>query len=387
VFVRREQGGHTDVLPDDAKIISVDDHVIEHPRVWLDRLPSKYADDAPRIAKLPDGNDTWIYEGKPAGNFALNAVAGKHPREFGMDPRSYDDMLPGCYGIEDRIKDMDIEGVWAQLCFPNFGGFASGTFQKAKDRTLAELCVSAYNDFILDEWCAYAPERQIPLITVPIWDVEASVKEIERTAAKGARSVSFSEAPHKVGLPSFHTTHWDPIFRVCDELQLPLSMHFGSGGLPLGMSPDGPYFTTIALFGMNSIIATVDLLMSDVFYKFPNLKVALSEGGIGWMPYLLERIDYSWGRHKYWAGINAEKLPSELFREHMYGCFISDQVGIDQRHRIGIDNIMFESDYPHSDSNWPHTRKVLAEALADVPDDEARKIVETNARRLYRFPA
>jgi predicted TIM-barrel fold metal-dependent hydrolase len=373
------------MLPDDAKIISVDDHVIEHPRVWLDRLPAKYADVAPRIVKLPDGNDTWLYEGKQSGNFALNAVAGKHPREFGMDPRSYDDMLPGCHSIADRIKDMDIEGVWAQLCFPNFGGFAGSTFLAAQDKELAKLCVGAYNDFILDEWCAYAPDRQIPLIMVPFWDVDASVREIERTAAKGAKSMSVLEAPHKLGLPSYHTDHWDPILRVCEEAGLPLSMHFGSGGMPKGLAPDGDMFIAIALFGMNSMMATVDLLFSDVFYKFPALKIALSEGGIGWMPYLLERVDYSWGRHKYWCQINADKLPSELFREHIYGCFISDRSGIEQRHRIGVDNIMFESDYPHSDSNWPHTRKLLAEHLADVPDDEARKIVELNARMLYHF--
>ena len=373
------------MLPEDARIISVDDHVIEHPRVWLDRLPSKYEDVAPRIVKLPDGNDTWLYEGRQSGNFALNAVAGKHPRDFGMDPRSYDDMLPGCHDIADRIKDMDIEGTWAQLCFPNFGGFAGSTFYAAEDKDIAKLCVSAYNDFILDEWCAYAPERQIPLMMVPFWDIDASVAEIERTAAKGARSVSFIEAPHKLGLPSFHTDHWDPILRICEEAELPLSMHFGSGGTPQGLAPDGDMFISIALFGLNSMMATVDLLMSDVFYKFPNLKVALSEGGIGWMPYLLERIDYSWGRHKYWCNINADKLPSELFREHIYGCFISDRSGIEQRHRIGIDNIMFESDYPHSDCNWPHTRKLLAEHFVDVPDDEARKIVELNARTLYRF--
>ncbi len=373
------------MLPADAKIISVDDHVIEHPRVWLDRLPAKYADVAPRIVKLPDGNDTWLYEGGRSGNFALNAVAGKHPREFGMDPRSYDDMLPGCHDIADRIKDMDVEGVWAQLCFPNFGGFAGSTFFAAKDKDLAKVCISAYNDFILDEWCAYAPDRQIPLMMVPYWDVEASVREIERTAAKGAKSISFIEAPHKLGLPSYHTDHWDPILRVCEEAQLPLSMHFGSGGMPLGQAPDGDMFISIALFGVNSMNATVDLLFSPMFYKFPNLKVALSEGGIGWIPYILERTDYSWGRHKYWCNVNPDKLPSELFREHIYGCFIADQSGIEQRHRIGIDNIMFESDYPHSDSNWPHTRKMLADALADVPDDEARKIVELNARRLYHF--
>jgi len=130
------------MLPDDAKIISVDDHVIEHPRVWLDRLPARYADVAPRIVKLPDGNDTWLYEGKQSGNFALNAVAGKHPRDFGMDPRSYDDMLPGCHDIEDRIKDMDIEGTWAQLCFPNFGGFAGSTFTPPRTGPLRS-CASA----------------------------------------------------------------------------------------------------------------------------------------------------------------------------------------------------------------------------------------------------
>jgi predicted TIM-barrel fold metal-dependent hydrolase len=373
------------MLPVDAKIISVDDHLIEHPRVWLDRMPARRQEDVPRIVKLPDGNDTWIYEGRESGNFALNAVAGKHPREFGMDPRSYEDMLPGCHDITERVKDMDTEGVWAQLCFPNFGGFAGSTFFAAQDKDLAAECIRAYNDFVLDEWCAAAPDRQIPLVMVPFWDVAASVAEIERTVAKGAKTVTFLEAPHKIGLPSYHTDHWDPILRVCEEAGIPLSLHFGSGGMPQGLAPDGDFFIGIALFGLNSMMATVDLLMSPVFHKFPGLKVALSEGGIGWIPYLLERTDYSWERHKYWCDVNAEKRPSELFREHIYGCFISDKAGVALRHEIGIDNIMFESDYPHSDCNWPHTRKLLADVLADVPDEEARKIVETNARTLYDF--
>ncbi|GAA3391422.1 amidohydrolase family protein [Cryptosporangium minutisporangium] len=374
-------------LPDDAKIISVDDHVIEHPRVWLDRMPQKYQDVAPRIERLPDGNDTWIFNGQPSGNFALNAVAGKHPREFGMDPRSYDDMRPGCHDIAERIKDMDTEGVWAQLCFPNMGGFAGSTFYACEDKDLAAECIRAYNDFILDEWCAYAPDRQIPLVMVPFWDVRAAVKEVERTAAKGAKSVSFLEAPHRVGLPSYHTDHWDPLLRTCEEANLPLSVHFGSGGAPQGTAPDADMFVMIALFGINSMMACVDLLMSPVFYKFPNLKFVLSEGGIGWIPYILERADYSWGRHKYWCNIDQERKPSELFKDHIYGAFISDQNGIDLRHSIGVDQILFESDYPHSDCNWPHTRKVLGEQLANVPDDEARLIVEGNARRLFNFPA
>jgi predicted TIM-barrel fold metal-dependent hydrolase len=373
-------------LPDDAQVISVDDHVIEHPRVWLDRMPQKYQDVAPRIERLPDGNDTWIFNGKPSGNFALNAVAGKHPREFGMDPRSYDDMRPGCHDIEQRIKDMDVEGVWAQLAFPNMGGFAGSTFYACEDKDLAAACMTAYNDFILDEWCAYAPERQIPLVMVPFWDVEKAVKEVERTAAKGAKSVSFIEAPHRVGLPSYHTDHWDPLLRVCEEADLPLSVHFGSGGAPTGTAPDADMFVTIALFGITSMMAAVDLLISPVFYKFPNLKFVLSEGGIGWIPYILERADYSWGRHKYWCNIDQERKPSEIWKDHIFGCFISDQNGLDQRHTIGVEQILFESDYPHSDCNWPHTRKLLAEQLINVPDDEARLIVEGNARRIFNFP-
>ena len=372
------------MLPDDAKIISVDDHVIEHPRVWLDRVPAKYADVAPRIVKLPDGNDTWLYEGRQSGNFALNAVAGKHPREFGMDPRSYDDMLPGCHNIEDRIKDMDIEGTWAQLCFPNFGGFAGSTFYAAKDKDFAKLCISAYNDFILDEWSAAAPDRFIPMVMVPFWDVAASVAEVERTAAKGAKAITFTEAPHRPGLPSFHGDHWDPFLAAAQDADMPLCLHFGSGGAP-AVAPDANFAVAIALFGMNSQFTTVDMLLSPVFHNFPRLRVALSEGGIGWIPYVLERVDYTWERHRFYTGVNPDVLPSELFRDHIFGCFIVDNAGIEERGLIGVDNIMFEGDYPHSDSNFPASRKKLADVLFEVPDDEARKIAEDNARRVFNF--
>jgi len=377
-----------EVLPENTQIVSVDDHVIEHPRVFLDRLPSAYADVTPRIERMPDGNDAWIYEGAVAGNFALNAVAGKDPKDFGLDPRQYDDMLPGCYDINDRIKDMDAEGVWAQLCFPNFAGFAGSVLAKSKDLDLATLCVKAYNDFILDEWCAAAPGRQIPLMMVPYWDLPASVEEVHRTAAKGARSVTFPELPDRNGLPSWHTDYWNPLLAALQEANMPLSLHFGTSGTPL-VSPEGAstnFTVAISLFGLNSASALAELLLSPVFHKFPSLNVALSEGGIGWMPYMLERIDFVWERHRWYNDVNREVRPSDLFKDHVYGCFISDAVGIANRHLIGVDNIMFDSDYPHSDSNWPNTRKVLENVLQDVPDEEAQKMVEWNARTLYNFP-
>jgi predicted TIM-barrel fold metal-dependent hydrolase len=374
------------MIPDDIQIISVDDHVIEHPNVWLDRLPQKYQDVGPRIERAEDGNDWWIYEGAQAGNFALNAVVGKDPKDFGMDPRSYDDMLPGCHDIAERIKDMDREGVWAQLCFPNMGGFAGRVFWQSKDQDLGAECVRAYNDWILDEWCAHDTDRQIPLMMLPFWDIDLAVKELERTLAKGAKSVTFLEAPHRLGLPSYHSDHWDPIFAIAQEANMPLSVHFGSGGGELTMAPDANYTVSIAMMGMNSMAATIDLLLSPVFHKFPGLKFAMSEGGIGWLPYTLERVDYTWERHRWYNDVNREVRPSELFKDHIYGCFISDHAGIALRHSIGVDNIMFESDYPHSDSNWPHTRKVLEDMLLEVPEDESRKILETNARTLYNFP-
>jgi len=378
-------------LPDDAQIISVDDHVIEHPRVWLDRVPSKFGDAIPRIERLDDGNDWWIYEGKKAGNFALNAVAGKPREEFGVEPRTYDDMRPGCHDINERLKDMDIEGVWAEVAFPNMPGFAGRVFEESSDMELAEACTRAYNDWILDEWCASAPGRQIPVVILPYWDINASVKELYRTAEKGARTYSFLELPHMRGFPSYHTDHWDPLFAATVEVDMAVSVHFGSTGASDMIPPEGGHsggvnINRITVMGLNSAFAMTQMLTSRMFHKFPTLRVALSEGGIGWMPYLLERIDYVWDRHRWYNDINREIPPSELFKDHIFGCFIYDEAGIEARHRIGVDQIMFESDYPHSDSNWPDTRKLLEASLADVPDEEARKIVELNARRVYNWP-
>jgi predicted TIM-barrel fold metal-dependent hydrolase len=152
------------------------------------------------------------------------------------------------------------------------------------------------------------------------------------------------------------------------------------------VSPGANFAVAIALFGTNSLFTMTELLLSPIFHNHPRLRVALSEGGIGWMPWMLERIDYVWERHRHYTGCNPDVRPSDLFKDHIFGCFISDDTGIEVRDLIGIDNIMFESDYPHSDSNWPSSRVVLEKMLANVPDDEARKIAEDNTRRVFNFP-
>jgi predicted TIM-barrel fold metal-dependent hydrolase len=372
------------VLTSDVQVISVDDHVIEHANVWQDRLSSKFREAGPRIVRDEQGRDVWVFEGRDYLTVGLNAVAGKDPLQYASDAISFDDMLPGCYDINARIGDMDLDGVHAQLCFPNFPGFAGSTFFGATDKDLAAACVSAWNDFMLDEWSAGAPGRQIPLGLVPYWDIDRTVAEIKRITALGTRAISFIETPHAVGLPSFHSTHWDPMYAAMQDAGIPLCLHFGSGGAPT-VAPGGPSTALIATYGLNSVQCTIELLNSRMFERFPGLRVAMSEGGIGWMPYVVERCDYVWERHRYHSGMDDAMRPSEIFRKHIFGCFISDDAGLANLELIGTDNVMFESDYPHSDSNWPHSRKRLEQSLLNVPDDQAHKVAELNARRLFNF--
>ncbi|ROO88030.1 amidohydrolase family protein [Actinocorallia herbida] len=372
-------------LQDHMKLISVDDHLIEHPRVWEDRLSAKDREAGPRIIENEKGHQVWTYEGRIYPAIGLNAVAGKDPREWGWDPVRYDQMMPGCYDPAERLKDMDVDGVYAALCFPSFPRFAGTLFLEGEDKGLALRCVQAYNDFILDEWSAVDRDRLIPQVILPVWDVEASVAELRRTVGLGAKGVSFIESPAPLGLPSFHTDHWDPLFSAVEEVDVPLSLHFGTSGTRPFTAPDAPEATFISLMGLNSMKALVDLCFSPVFHRHPKLRVSLAEGGIGWMPYLLERADHTWERQRFWQDINQEVRPSELFRRNIWGCFIVDGVGVDLRHSIGIDRIMWEADFPHSDSMWPNSRKILAEAMADVPDAEAQAIAELNARHVFRL--
>jgi predicted TIM-barrel fold metal-dependent hydrolase len=385
-------------LQETHQIVSVDDHLVEHPRVWQDRLPARLREQAPQIKDV-DGMHLWHYDGNVFPTIGLNAVAGKPRDKWGLDPVRYEDMIPGCYDPAARVKDMDLDGVQAALCFPSFPGFGGGTFFRAQDKDLALLCVRAWNDFHVDEWCATAPDRFIPMAILPVWDIDLAVAEARRAIANGARTISFPDSPVPLGLPSFHSDHWDPLWQVCSDTETPVSLHFGSGSFVPGfsfaaMKPvagelkpiDAPFVVPTILFSSNLMWTTVDLLFSGALQRFPKLQFSLAEGGIGWIPYILERSDYTWDRHRWYQPIDRDTRPSDLFREHFYGCFIDDEHGLTNRHVIGVDRITLEIDYPHSDSNWPNSRKRAHEVLADVPDDEVEMIVETNARRMLRFP-
>ncbi len=382
-------------LQDWMKIISVDDHVIEHPQVWQDRLPERMRADGPQIIETAEGHHVWRYEGQLYPQIGLNAVAGKPPSEYGMEPVRYDQMIPGCYDPVERVKDMDIDGVHAALSFPSFPGFGGGVFHRAKDKDLALACVRAWNDFQVDEWCAAAPDRLIPLGILPTWDAQLAADEVDRLAQLGTRAVSFPDSPVPLGLQSFHhSSHWEVLWDAVERADMPICLHFGAGGYVPGFSfanPNpadmAPFAVAIATFSTNLMWTTADLVFSGMLQRHPNIKFMLSEGGIGWIPYILERLDYTWERHRWYQNISRTDRPSDLFRKHIWGCFIDDVHGVGARDVIGVENILIEVDYPHSDSNWPNSRKRIAENLREVDDHDAHRIVELNARELLHFGA
>jgi len=372
--------------PEDMILVSVDDHLVEPPTLFEGRMPTKFADDAPRIIRQDDGSEVWTFNGAIVPNIGLNAVAGRPREEYGIEPTAFDEMRPGCYDIHERVKDMNAGGVLGSMCFPSFPGFAGRLFATHQDKDLALAVTQAYNDWHIDDWCGSYPGRFIPMALPILWDAELCATEIRRNAEKGCHSVTFTENPATLGFPSFHDEYWDPMWRAASDCGTVISVHLGSSGKITMTADNAPIDVMITLQPMNICSAAADLLWSRVIKEFPDLRFALSEGGTGWIPYFTDRIDRTYEMHHLWTGQDfGTKLPSEVFRERFLTCFISDPIGVKLRHDIGIDNIAWECDYPHSDSSWPHAPEELAEVTAGVPDNEVNKITYENACRWYQF--
>ena len=374
--------------PDDLIIISVDDHVVEPPNLFENHLPAKYKDIAPRIKHMDDGSDQWEFCGINIPNVGLNAVAGRPPEEYGREPTSFDELRMGCYDVDERVKDMSAGGVLASLCFPSMVAFAGRIFAQMDDKDAALALLRAYNDWHIDDWCGAYPGRFIPLSVTAIWDPELAAQEIHRVARKGCHAVSFVENPVPLGYPSLHSDHWDPLWRACADEAMTVCMHIGSSSKLPSTAPDAPIDVAITLTPINSLQAAADIVHSPIFRKFPTLKVALSEGGIGWVPYFLERLDHSYRVHHAWTGADfGGRLPSEVFLDHVLLCYISDGVGVKLARDIGIGNITVEVDYPHSDTSWPNSPEVLWKDFAnsDLTEDEIHQITHRNAMKWFHF--
>ncbi|HEX7095248.1 MAG TPA: amidohydrolase family protein, partial [Acidimicrobiales bacterium] len=267
-------------------IISVDDHVVEPPTVWTDRLPAADRDRCPRVVKDTcrttvdpatqavryekggDGPliDWWVFEDTAKVIPKVVACAGIPIEEHTVDPISYDEMRPGCYDPVARLADMDLNRMERSLCFPYVPRFAGQWFLEAKDKDLALRCVRAYNDWMIDEWCAGSGGRLIPLCIVPLWDGVLAADEVRRNAARGCRAVTFTEMPHHLGLPSIHdpSRFWDPFFAACDETGAVVCMHIGSGSRMSEPSPFAPRAVNTTLTFTYAQQSLVEWLTSGV---------------------------------------------------------------------------------------------------------------------------
>jgi len=371
---------------DDLILVSVDDHVVEPPHLFEGRLSAKAAERAPFIEKLENGREVWMFEGHALPNVGLNAVAGRVPEEYGLDPLAFEEMRPGCYDINERIRDMNVNGLLGSLNFPSLAGFCGQLFSTCDDKDIALELLRAYNDWHVEDWCGTHPGRMIPLAVPPIWDPELMAAEVRRMADKGCHAVTFSENPSKLKMPSFHTDHWDPFLAACAETGTVMCLHIGSSSETVITSMDAPIDTLITLQPMNIVQCAADLVWSPMFRKFPTLRIALSEGGIGWIPYFLERIDYVYQHHKAWTNQDfGDRLPSQVFNEHIFTCFIDDAVGMEVRHHLNGDHIHWECDYPHSDSTWPSSPELAMKYLEALPDEEINKITHLNAMRNFSY--
>lgn len=367
------------------KLFSVDDHVIEHERVWQDRVPAKFKDTAPKVCEDNSGQ-YWSYDGERGKTMGLNAVAGKPMEEWGMEPARFTDMIAGCYDAKQRAKDMLANGILASVCFPTLPRFGGALFATFKDKELASACVRAWNEFMLEEWCPAGPDGLfVPVIIGQDWDPEAAAEEIRWGHERGARTFIMPENCVPLGLPSFWTDFYDPIWRTCQELDMPICMHIGSSGVTYSASPDSSYAVNIATANMGSWLCSVDLAMSPVFAKFADLQIVWSEGGIGWVPPALERADRQFLRHKSWSHLPNEKLPSEVFKHNYSFCMIEEPWGIRQRDFIGVDRIMWEGDYPHADTPWPYTQRQVEQVFRGVPDHDVEAITHGNAERMFKW--
>lgn len=372
---------------EDLIIASVDDHIVEPPTMFDQHLSVQHQAIKPKMRKDANGADYWLFEGRRAGNIGLNAVVGRMREEYGCEPISFDQMRKGAWDIDARIEDMNANGILASLNFPSVVTFDGSLFHKFDDKDNALTLLRAYNDWHIDEWCGSYPGRNIPNAIIPYWDLAETVKEIRRVAAKGCHAISFSDNPALRGHPSIHSEHWEPLWKACADNDIVINIHIGSGASAPHASMDSPIDAWIVTMPISIVNSAADWLWLKALQRYP-LKVALSEGGIGWIPYFLERADFTYEHHKAWTYSDfGKKKPSEVFREHFMTCFIDDVFGLKNLDAIGEDNVSYECDYPHSDSVWPESAELLLESVAMLSDPVIDKVTHRNAMKLYQFDA
>lgn len=367
------------------RIVSVDDHLVEPPDLFADRLPARLQARAPRVERDDAGIDYWIFEDERVPLLGADAIRGWETGRGYLGPVNFDEMHPAVWNIHERIRHMDAIGVEASLAFPSAPfGFAGWRFLRMKDRELGLASLRAFNDWTLEVWAGSYPGRMIPCQLAWLADPVVAAQEIRRNAARGFACVSFSENPEKLGLPSLYSREWDPFFRACEETRTVINLHVGSSSETIVPSRDSSPAVLGALFPINGMATAADWLFAGIPVRFPGLQIAMSEGGIGWVPMLIDRIDYMARVLDYRVDFGSLS-PVEVLRRNFWFTTFSDPSTLPLRAQVGIDHIMLETDYPHTDSSFPETQELLARQLRSIPPAEIEQITFRNAARLYRL--
>ncbi|MCU1455154.1 MAG: hypothetical protein JWN46_3300 [Acidimicrobiales bacterium] len=390
----------TDVLNDTGlKVIDVDTHVVEPYDLWTSRVSTqKYGDKVPHVVRNEDGVDQWH-----AGDMILGPAAGAAAAGWSEAPPNFapriEEVDPRIWQPEGRLELMDEYGIWAEVLYPNVAGFGAGKYTDFGDMDLALLLLQAYNDF-LSEFGAVAPDRYAPIMAVPFWDIDISLKEMKRCVENGHKGLIFSQAPETFGSPRLSDQHWDPLWAAAQEMGLSINFHIGSGdlsGMELLVPEAGAaanYASFPVTFFTGNCRTIAQLIGGGVCHRFPDLKFVSVESGVGWVPFALDALDWMWGE----CNVPAEHpeydlLPSEYFKRQIYACFWFEQgpsleLAIE---RLGADNVLYETDFPHPTSMSPgpasaggmKAKDFISERLSNLKPEVLQKVLHDNAAQLY----
>jgi predicted TIM-barrel fold metal-dependent hydrolase len=369
-------------------LISADDHLVEPPGMFTGRLPRHLADAAPRVVETEEGHEVWSFDGQLFWQVGLNAVVGRPREDWLVEPTRFDEMRPGCWDPDARVRDMDLNGVWAAVNFPSqITGFCGRVFAQCSDPELGLAVTRAWNDWLFEEWYGSHPDRFVPLGITYLGDPEQGAEEIRRNAERGFVAVTLPEQPHRIGMKPIFSRWWDPILRACAETGTVVCLHVGSTGV-VDMPPGAPMVPLAAtLFGQLSLHACAEWLWSPYPLRYPDLQIVMAEGGIGWVGMLHDRLDSIVDRSGYGQYFGSTELrPSDLLRRNFWFCSLDDPSTMSTRHVVGVDRILFEADYPHGDGTWPDSQDVVERYWGSFPADEVAMMTHENAARLFRHP-
>jgi predicted TIM-barrel fold metal-dependent hydrolase len=387
--------GTTSFLPEPSPaplwcpIISVDDHLLEPPDIFAKRLPSRLQAEAPFVDYDAEGIPTWVVDGERLPIICANGASGRPMAEWNLAPQKYEEFRPGVFDSKARLADMDLNGTWASLCFPSLlFGFAGRKLSGLKDQKLGLECVRAYNDWILEDWCGADPDRylacQLPWLSDPI----VAAEEIRRNADRGFTSITLSEQPEMLGLPSIYSDSWDPMWDALQETNTVINLHVGSSGYVTRPSSNSALDVIVALFPIIGIMTVVDWIYAKIPVRFPDLKIVLSEAGVSWVPMVIERLNRAHRQldsSEVWS--RSDPHPLDVLRRNFWFTSIEDESAFQQLDQIGVDNVMVESDYPHNDSSWPNTQQQIRHQIEHLDEATIRRLCYGTASALYRHPA